>query len=77
MQWNAPSKFSYGSKPATIDGDGVAQEIQSSGFFNDWFFNMFAAALDLIHSPLLIGAFVIALIALVVVRTYFDGVLKL
>jgi class 3 adenylate cyclase len=71
----ATDAFSYGNKPATLAGQ-AALEIQSSGFFNDWFFNMFAAMLDIVHAPLLILAYLLALAVLVVLRAYFENPVK-
>ena len=52
--------------------DVAAQAIESGGFFNDWFFNMFAAAMDLqIQSPTFALLYMGILAGLVILRIYF------
>ncbi|NKB45078.1 MAG: hypothetical protein GKS03_12455 [Alphaproteobacteria bacterium] len=51
----------------------AVQAVESSGFFNDWFFNMFAAAMDLqFQSPTFALLFIGILAGLVILRIYFD-----
>ncbi|MBT5239166.1 MAG: hypothetical protein HOL61_01115 [Rhodospirillaceae bacterium] len=51
----------------------AVQAVESSGFFNDWFFNMFAAVMELqIQSPTFVLLFIGILAGLVILRIYFD-----
>lgn len=53
--------------------DVAVRTIESSGFLNDWFFNMFAATMDLqIQSPTFILLFIGVLAGLVILRIYFE-----
>ena len=50
---------------------------ESGGVLTDWFFNMFAAAIDIqIHSPKLSLVYVAILIGLVILRLYASGLIK-
>ncbi|MEQ8736382.1 MAG: adenylate/guanylate cyclase domain-containing protein [Rhodospirillaceae bacterium] len=55
----------------------AVQTIESSGVLNDWFFNMFAATMDLqIQSPTFLLLYLGVLAGLVIVRIYFDDPIK-
>ncbi len=55
----------------------AVQAIESGGVLNDWFFNMFAATMDLqIQSPTFLLLYLGILAGLVIVRTYFDDPIK-
>jgi class 3 adenylate cyclase len=55
----------------------AVQPIESSGVLNDWFFNMFAATMDLqIQSPTFLLLYLGVLAGLVIVRIYFDDPIK-
>jgi len=56
--------FSYSTTPA-------APPVESAGFFTDWFFNMFAAAIDLqLHSPTLTLVYLAMICALIFLRLF-------
>ena len=51
----------------------TAQAVESSGFFNDWFFNMFAAALEVqVQSPTFALIYIGLLAGLIILRIYFE-----
>lgn len=53
--------------------DQAVQAVESSGFFNDWFFNMFAATLDLqTQSPTLALIYAGIILGLIILRIYFE-----
>ena len=53
--------------------DEAIQAVESSGFFNEWFFNMFAATLEVqVQSPTFALLFVGLLMGLVILRIYFE-----
>ncbi len=55
----------------------AVQTIESGGVLNDWFFNMFAATMDLqIQSPTFLLLYLGVLAGLVIVRIYFDDPIK-
>ena len=71
----ADETFSYSNKAAEAAAgpvaDGAEPAVQSGGFFVDWVFNMFAAAIDIqIHSPILTAVYAGALALLVILRLF-------
>ncbi|MEQ9111506.1 MAG: adenylate/guanylate cyclase domain-containing protein [Rhodospirillaceae bacterium] len=55
----------------------AVQTIESGGVLNDWFFNMFAATMDLqIQSPTFLLLYLGVLAGLVIIRIYFDDPIK-
>jgi class 3 adenylate cyclase len=70
--------FSYSTKTAEAAAAKpvAAVAVQSNGLFTDWFFNMFAGAIGFIHSPLLATLYIGSLVALLVLRSYFDNPIK-
>lgn len=53
--------------------EAVGQTLESAGFFNDWFFNMFAATMDLqSQSPTFALLYLGVLIGLIILRIYID-----
>ncbi len=67
---NAQQTFEYGSNPAPAAVGDV-------GFFDGWLFNMFAGTLDIqVSQPILALFYVIALVALVMVRVNTDNPIK-
>ena len=69
--------FSYGDKPATIAGDTVTPTVQHTGCPERLVLqHVRGARMGIVHSPILIAAYVVALIALIVLRTYFENPVK-
>ena len=53
--------------------DQAVQAVESSGFFTDWFFNMFAASIEIqVQSPTFALLYIGFLVGLVIVRIYFE-----
>lgn len=70
MQYaTTPTFRGYGNKLEEVP-------VQSNGFLSDWFFSMFAAAAEFAHSPWLVIAYVIAVVAMFVLVAYFDNPVK-
>ena len=74
-EFMADETFSYSGKAADAAAsaapDAAAHVVQSGGAFVDWFFNMFAGAIDFqVHSPILTLVYVGALAALLVLRMF-------
>ena len=64
--------ITYGAFGAT---GKIEKVVQSDGFLNDWFFNMFAATLD-ITSPLFVVIHIVAIAGLIGFRTLFENPVK-
>lgn len=57
--------------------DIAVEAAESGGFFSDWFFNMFAATLDLqAQSPTFLLLYLGIVFGLVILRVYFDDPIK-
>ncbi len=68
-------EFSYSGKPAA-SADGTVPQVESGGLLNDWFFNMFAAMIDVVHTPLLPIGYVACLLALIGLRSFTENPVK-
>jgi class 3 adenylate cyclase len=68
----ADEAFTYTQKPQSVaDAMNPPHEYESAGFFTDWFFNMFAGAIDIqLNSPLLSAIYVGIVLLLVIIRLY-------
>ncbi len=66
--------FNSYASPASQE---LAKVPESGGFFTDWFFNMFAGAIDMqIHSPILSLVYAGILLGLVILRLYTENPIK-
>jgi class 3 adenylate cyclase len=73
-----PAPASRGPRLGAYGAVSEAPEVvQSNGTFNDWVSNMFKAAGEFAHRPLLIVLYIVTLTGLAVVRTMFDDMIKL